>query len=272
VSTVVIPDREFSSAAGTTALNFAVRFWFALAVIGQWLFFYYLIAFYGPTTLQGNFQAWTKNKLLMKGYVQGDTAGNIAFAAHALLAAIIAFGGALQLVPQIRARAIAFHRWNGRLFIVTALLVSVSGLYMVWVRGVRTSVLGGLGVSLNGLLIIVFAVLAWRTAVMRDVAAHRQWALRTYIVANGQWFTRVGFFAWAIASHGQYMREFFTFWNFASYLLPLGVLELYLRVEKSARPGERFAMAAGLFLLTLLMGVGIAGVSAFLWKSVLARL
>ena len=113
-----------------TALRGAARLWFVTAVIGQWFFLYYLLVFYGPSTLTGDFQAWTRNRLLFKGYVAGDTAGNLAFAAHALLAAVIAFGGALQIVPQIRARALAFHRWNGRVFLVTAVGLSLSGLYM----------------------------------------------------------------------------------------------------------------------------------------------
>src|SRR6185295_18158611 len=122
--------------------------------------------------------------------------GNLAFAAHALLAAVIAFGGALQIVPQIRARALAFHRWNGRVFLVTAVGLSLSGLYMVWVRGANPSVVGKVSTSLNAVLILTFAAFAWRAALRRDVSVHRRWALRLYLVANAQWFIRVGVFAW----------------------------------------------------------------------------
>ena len=254
-----------------TALKAAAKFWFVVAVAGQWAFFYYISRFYGSSTLQGNFQLWTRNKMLIKGYVPGDTAGNLAFAAHALLAGIIAFGGALQLVPQIRARALAVHRWNGRLFVITALAVSVTGLYMVWIRGTMDDLWGAVCVSLDGALIILFTVLAWRTAVKRRVADHRRWALRTYIVANGQWFTRVGIFAWAIASHGYHMSAFFQVWELCSTLLPLAVLELYLRARDGVR-GERFAMAAALVLVTLLMALGVFGTVMFMWRPVLARL
>jgi len=266
MSTAVVSDRlELNPAAGTTALKAAVRFWFVVAVIGQWVFLYYILALYGPSTLQGNFQAWSRNTHLLKGFVPGDTSGNLAFAAHALLAAVIAFGGALQLIPQIRARAMWVHRWNGRLFLLTALGVSISGLYMVWVRGARMNLLNGVGVSLNAVLIMIFSVLAWRSALTRDVAAHRRWALRTYLVANGQWFVRVGFMAWMILNHG-HDGGFFRLWNFGCYLVPLAVLELYLRTQKSAGPRGRYVMAAGLVLLTLLMGVGIFGVSMLYGK------
>jgi hypothetical protein len=266
MSTAVLTDRvEVDPAVGTAALEAAARFWVVVAVIGQWAFLYFILALYGSSTLQGNFQAWSRNKFLLKGYVAGDTAGNLAFAAHALLAAVIAFGGAIQLVPQIRARAIAVHRWNGRLFLLTAFGVSVSGLYMVWVRGARLSMPSAVGVSLNAVLIILFGALAWRAAVTRDVVAHRRWALRTYLVANGQWFIRVGMLAWMIVSRGQ-DHGFYRFWNFGCYLVPLAVLELYLRAKQSAGPNGRYAIAALLIVLTVFMGVGIFGVTMFYGK------
>ena len=254
------------TARADTALQGAARLWFVTAVIGQWFFLYYLLAFYGPSTLTGNFQAWTRNRLLFKGYVAGDTAGNLAFAAHALLAAVIAFGGALQLVPQIRARALAFHRWNGRVFMTTALALSVSGLYMVWVRGANPSVVGKISTSLNAALILAFVALAWRAARRRDMSVHRRWALRLYLVANAQWFMRVGFMAWvlvhrALGAKVAFGGPFLYFADFACYLLPLAVLELYLLAQDKGGPRGRIAVAGVLVVLTVLMTIGMFGFS-----------
>jgi hypothetical protein len=94
--------------AGEAALKVTVRLWFLTAVIGQCVFFYYIAAFYGPSTFQANFQAWTKNTYLFKGYVAGDTVGNLFFAAHALLAAVIAFGGT-QLVAVVHGTETGVH-------------------------------------------------------------------------------------------------------------------------------------------------------------------
>ena len=127
MTTAALTGGRRAKAAADRALDAAARFWLLMAVIGQWIFLYYITAFYGVSTLAGNFPAWRKNHALIKGYVPGDTAGNLAFAAHALLAGVIAFGGAVQLIPQIRARAPAVHRWNGRLFAVTALELWVAG-------------------------------------------------------------------------------------------------------------------------------------------------
>lgn len=165
----------------------------------------------------------------------------------------------------------AFHRWNGRLFLLTSLGVSVTGLYMVWMRGATQSLLGAVGVSLNAVLIMLFVPLAWRSARTGDVSAHRRWAMRTYLVANGQWFIRVGMVAWMILNHG-HAGGFYRFWNFGCYLLPLAVLEVYLRVKERGTPIVRFAMAGGLVVVTLLMAFGTFGFSLFMWKQVLAKL
>jgi uncharacterized membrane protein len=269
MSTTALTNRLDLNSSADTILKAAAGLWFGVAVIGQWAFLYYIVAFYGRSTFTGNFQAWTKNTFLRMSYVPGDTAGNLAFAAHALLAAVIAFGGAIQVVPQIRRRAISVHRWNGRVFFVTALSLSVSGLYMEWVRGDRASMIDALAISLNAVLIIVFITLAWRTALRRELSSHRRWALRTYLVANAQWFTRVGFMAWIVVSRklvgiGEgFDGPFFLSWSFGCYLVPLAVLELYLRAKENASPRGRFAVASGLLVLTVLMGVGIIGFYMF---------
>jgi hypothetical protein len=263
MTATALPDRRTLGVDADRILDAAARLWLLTAVVGQWLFFAYIAGFYGPSTLSGDIAAWGRNTMLLKGYVPGDTAGNIAFGAHALLAGIIAFGGALQLIPQLRARWPALHRWNGRLFMVTAIGVSLTGFYMVWVRHSTPTLLGAIATSLNGTLIIGTAILAWRAARSRDLAAHRRWALRLYLVANAQWFTRVGFFAWMLIGGGLFHApkaltgQVFDAWGFGCFLVPLGVLDLYLRARDSAASGGRIAMAGGLVVLTALMAVGI---------------
>src|SRR5262249_28390672 len=154
----------------------------------------------------------------------------------------IAFGGAIQLIPQIRTRAIAVHRWNGRLFVITALGLSLSGLYEAWVRDKRPSIgdVDALAIAPNRVVLITFLFLGWRSARAHSISMHRRWALRSYIVANAQWFTRVGFMAWIIVNRGpvgigaDFKGPFVRFWDFGCYLLPLAVLELYLRAKESA--------------------------------------
>lgn len=251
------------SGGANAALAAAAAFWLLTALIGQWLFFYYIASFYGPTMASGNYEAWSVLSAMgAKGYVEGDTAGNMTFGAHALAAGIIAFGGALQLVPGIRARAPVFHRWNGRLFLLTVVGLSLTGFYLVWGRGSPPDSLGEMSTTLNGVLILAFAGLAGSHAVARRITVHRRWAMRLYLVSNAQWFLRIGVFAWfvsnmALGREVSMNDPFFSFWAFGCYLVPLAVLELYLRARDGGGPIARTAVASLLVLLTLLMGLGI---------------
>ena len=257
-------------------LDAAARTWFGAAVIGQVLFLYYIVVFYGPSTLTGNFQAWSLNKMLIKGYVPGDTPGNLAFAAHVMMAAVITFGGTVQLNPQIRARWPAVPRWTGRAFLTTAMGARLAGLYMTWARHTGDAI-GSTAISIDAALILVFSTLAWRTARARDFASHRRWAMRAFLVANGVWFLRVGFAPVAMAVklfHGsrEALGVFFEVWNFGAYLVPLALLELYFRTKERGGPNAKVAMAGGLYAATALMSVGIVGAWFGFFAPVLAKL
>lgn len=260
-----------SAIRADAVLKGAGVFWFVVALVGQWAFLYYIVAFYGVPTAQGNFASWNRNTMLFKGYVPGDTSGNLLFAAHVLLAGVVAFGGTMQLVPQIRSRFIAVHRWNGRLFLLAAMTTSVGGFYLTWARR-PSDLVGQLAISLDGVLIVAFGMLAWRAARSREIASHRRWAMRAFIAANGVWFMRLGFMAWIAIHRGPVaLKTFNLFWQFGSYLLPLLVLELYLRARERVDAREKLTVAGGLVLLTLLMGIGIAAMYAIKWGPLLAK-
>jgi uncharacterized membrane protein len=252
-----------------TALRWSAAFWLLMALAGQWAFFYYIAAFYGTSTLSGDFEVWNRLAALgRKPFVAGDTGGNLAFAAHALGAGIIALGGALQLIPKIRSRYPRFHRWNGRIFLLTVTALSVSGFYLVWIRGTSPSMTDAISTSFNGLLILSFAYLAYRTARRRDLKAHRRWALRLYLVSNAQWFLRVGLFSYFIVNQllgykAAFGDPFLRFWTFGCYLVPLLVLEVYLRARDSRSPLRKASVAGGLLAITLLMCIGMFGFAMF---------
>jgi hypothetical protein len=251
------------------ALNYAAGFWFTAVLFGQWAFVYYIVGFYGISTFSGEFETWNRLAALGRSpYVAGDTGGNFAYAAHALAAGIIAFGGALQLLPQIRKHAPIFHRWNGRIFLFTVTGLSLSGFYLVWIRGTSPSLTDAISTTINGVFILTFAALALRAALTRNFAIHRRWAMRLYLVSNAQWFLRIGLFAYFIGGriigYDVAMGDpFLRFWTFGCYLVPLAVLELYLRAKDGRAALPRFAMAGALIALTLAMAVGIFGFSMF---------
>jgi hypothetical protein len=113
--------------------------------------------------------------------------------------------------------------------------------------------------------------MAWRYAVARQFETHRHWALRLFLVVSGVWFFRVGLFFWIIINGGpvgfddeKFEGPALTILSFLQYLLPLAVLELYLRTQRGGGAIRRFTVAGALFVLTAAMGVGIVGVASYL--------
>ncbi len=61
---------------------------------------------------------------------------------------------------------------------------------------------GAIGITLDALLILAFAALAYRAARARRFVEHRRWALRLFAVASAVWFMRVAYMAWGMATGG----------------------------------------------------------------------
>jgi uncharacterized membrane protein len=258
---------EMSSVADN-ALKAAARFWFVVTVVGQLVFAFTVASFYALTALRGDYHKWN----FTNGYVPGLSMGNIAVVMHVASAVIIMLAGAVQLVPQVRNRFPVFHRWNGRIYMLTAVTLSVAGLYMTWIRGSVGDLSVHLGSTLNAVLIWLCGGMALRYALARDFKIHRRWALRFFLVVSASWFFRIGFFLSFLVFKGPFGFDpttfrgpFLTFMTFAQYLIPLAVLEIYLRAQD--RPGalRRMATAGMLFVLTFVMGAGLFAVATAAW-------
>jgi uncharacterized membrane protein len=258
---------ELSSVADS-ALKAAARFWFAVTVVGQVVFGFTVASFYTLTALRGDYHKWN----FTNGYVPGISMGNTAVVMHVASAAFVMFAGAVQLVPQIRNRFPVFHRWNGRIYILTAVTLSVAGLYMTWIRGSVGDLSVHLGSTLNAVLIWLCGGMALCYALARDLKTHRRWALRFFLVVSASWFFRIGFFLSFLIFKGPFGFDpttfrgpFLTFMTFAQYLVPLAVLEIYLRAQDQPGALRRMATAGMLFVLTLVMGAALFGVAMAQW-------
>jgi uncharacterized membrane protein len=267
MSTAVLTNRLEMNSVADIALRAATRFWFAVMFVGQLIFAFTVASFYGLAALRGNTaQAW--NGHITHGYVPGDTMGNLAVATHIFSAVIVILAGGLQVIPQVRNRFPTFHRWNGRLYVVTAFAISLAGLYMLLVRGSVGDLPQHLGSGLMAALIMLCAAMAIRYAMARDFKTHRRWALRLYLVVSASLFIRAGIFLSLFLNRGPFGFDpstftgpFLTFITFAQYLVPLAVLELYLRVNERPSVVGRFTMAASLSLLTVALAVGLFAVT-----------
>ncbi|GAA0757155.1 DUF2306 domain-containing protein [Ideonella azotifigens] len=251
-------------------LKAAAAGWCVVAVVGQLMFAGYVAVFYGRAVADGQTSRW--NQTLPSGLVPGDTLGNGVVASHLLFAVLIIVGGAIQLLPQVRRRAPALHRWNGRVYLFSAVVMSLGGLFIVGTRQGVGDTSQHLAICVNALLILTFAALAGRDAVARRFDSHRRWALRLYLAVAGVWFFRIGLMAWLVLNRGpagfdprSFQGPFLTFLAFAQYLLPLSVLEIYFRVRAQAGSRGRLAMAAGLGVITLLTALGIGAAAMLMW-------
>lgn len=272
-STETIPPGSVGSKHSTPAeksLASAAAFWFIIAFAGQLVFVLYIILLYGISAVEGDFERW--NAMMPNGYIEGDILGNINSAMHVLLAAIISIGGPLQIIPKLRERAPRFHWWNGRVFITTAIIITLTGFYLTWVRGSVGSLTGDIAITINGVLIIFFAIIAIRHAIARNIPVHRKWALRLFMVVSGVWFFRVGFMLWMLIHQepvgfdiDTFEGPFLSFLSFAQYLLPLFFLEIFFWAQERAGQKGKIGTAVLITMLTLAMAVGIFGATMGMW-------
>lgn len=250
-------------------LSGSAKVWFLFAVAGQLIFVFHILHFYGGATIKGDLAVW--NEILYHGIITGDTMGNVALGIHLLLAAIITLGGPIQLTPWVQTHMRRFHRWNGRVYVVTAIVISLSGLYMIFGRGAVGGPVMGAGNTLNALMIMVCAVMTMYFAMMGKLDVHRHWALRLYLVVSGVWFFRVGFGLWILIHQGApghsdtFDGPFDIFLAFGHTLIPVALLQLYFWVKEKGGPASRKAMTLGLVVLTALMAGGIFMATVIFW-------
>ncbi|NRB50536.1 MAG: DUF2306 domain-containing protein [Saprospiraceae bacterium] len=251
-------------------LHQSSRALFAIAITGQMMFVYYIVAFYGGIAVSGQYEK--VNEQLGHGIMEGDPIGNAMLAIHIFLAAVITFGGPLQFSTALRNRFPKFHRWNGRIYYVTAFIVSFAGLYMNATRGAHGGFINSMGNFLNASLIMGFSVMAWRTAMQRKFMAHKKWALRAFLMVSGVWFFRIGYGLWllltgfsGIGVTSNLTGPFDRFLSYGHSLVPLLILELYFFAKAHPSFQVKKWTAAFLTLLCLFLVGGIAVISMIFW-------
>jgi hypothetical protein len=234
------------------------------------MFAAYIASLYGGTALRSDFASW--NRVMSHGHVDGAPVGNIVTGIHLLGAAVIMLSGALQLLPRLRARAPSLHRWNGRMYMGAAVGASLTGIYMVWWRGAVGDVVQHIGTTLNGLLVLLCAAMALQRIRVRDVEAHRRWAMRLFLAVGGVWFFRIGLMFWLAIHRGPvgfdprtFEGPFLTFLAFAQYVVPLAILELYFLCRARGNAMGHVGMTCLLAGATLATGVGVAVATMGMW-------
>ncbi len=251
------------------ALARAARLWFLTFLLAQLGFAFFIIAFFTPPLLSGDYAAWNAKPHLV-GYVPGDTFGNAQLLVHVYLGALVTLLGSVQFVAAVRRRYPVVHRWIGRVFLGASLIATLGGFYLTWVRGAQINAASTLSISLNGILILVFAAMAWRTAWRRDFVAHRRHATRAFLLVNGVLFLRVGILLAGVllmplGIRVDYDGAVFIAVSFLSWLAPLAVYEAYLWAERSTRPFVRHVATTVIGLAAIATLAGAIAAMLLMW-------
>lgn len=249
-------------------LSGAGAVWFIAALTGQAIFALYIFTAFWLSAARGDWAFW--NAHLFTGLIAGDFLGNALMVLHLTLAFIITASGPLQLIPALRRHLPAFHRWNGRAYMIVAIVISLGAIIFLTLRPAFGGPVNAVLQSLNGVIIIACAGFAWRAARGRNFAAHRRWATRLFLAVSGVWFLRVMMIAWAIPTGGAGLGEELDgpmgrFFMLGQTMIPLAVYQLYLAAEESRSAPAKYAMGGLLLALTLVMTGGILGVTFAMW-------
>jgi uncharacterized membrane protein len=104
---------------------------------------------------------------------------------HVACAITMIFLGPLQFWTGFRMRYLTLHRWSGRIFLVTGTYVACTAMYM-GLHPRLGSIVYGFGLFLNGAFWVAAASMAYYAIRLRQVQQHKEWMIRTYILAcNG---------------------------------------------------------------------------------------
>ncbi|MFD0677018.1 MULTISPECIES: DUF2306 domain-containing protein [unclassified Paenibacillus] len=98
---------------------------------------------------------------------------------HIVLAVIALITGPVGTIRAIRQKAIAWHRWNGRIYVLSILLNVIPGLYMAWfVPGSLTMV----GFLVLNSLWLATTWLGYIHIRRKNVAQHTCWITRSFFL------------------------------------------------------------------------------------------
>jgi len=146
--------------------------------------------------------------------------------------------GTLQLWTGLRQKAMAFHRWTGRIYLV-GVAVGITGAFLMTVYTTPKS----FGVALRGLAIawLLTTGIAWAAILRGRVPLHKEWMVRSYLVTFAFVTFRVitdnlpSLSARLGSSPGDASANV----TWLSWVLPLAVYEVILQTRRlMARPTQ----------------------------------
>ena len=267
---LTVNQKNIWGMSADSALKKAVTSWVSIVLVGQWAFAVYILSLYAIPLLIGAVHQADEISPA-RGFDTSVGFDSIMFFSHILPAAIMASSGLLQIIPKIRKTYPKFHRWNGRLFFALGLSGAVTGLYLTWGAGIRFSDIGALGVTLNGVLILVAIFFAWKTAVKKQFSQHQRWAVHAFILVNGVWTFRLFLMGWYLVNQGQNGNNnnldgpMDLTISFACYLLPMLFAELIFWAKRSKTENVKWLAAMTTSVAAVITLIGVIAAAMMMW-------
>jgi hypothetical protein len=177
-------------------------------------------------------------------YTGGQWLPNLALFTHMVGGAVITVLVPVQLYTGLRGRLMRSHRWAGRLIVLLSLTSALGGLTFIAVRGTIGGRLMDVGFAIYGLCLAVAAARTLGYARLGEIAHHREWALRLFVLTFASWLFRLHYVIWFLITDGlgstpNLTGPFDRVQVFAFFVPYLIALEIYLRQKR--RPADRVA-------------------------------
>jgi len=145
----------------------------------------------------------------------------------------------LQFSSRLRSRHVRFHRWSGRVLLLAALPVALSGLVLGALFPYGGPVAAA-AVFLAGAVFLFALVRAFNSIRRGDVARHREWMIRMFSVGLGIATVRVvGLCVTAITGAGFHESAGTVFW--VGWASTFAAAELWIRHTRTRPADERAA-------------------------------
>ena len=143
--------------------------------------------------------------------------------------------GTLQLWTGLRQKAMTFHRWTGRIYLV-GVAVGITGALLMTLSTTPKS----FGVALRGLATawLMTTAIAWAAILRGRVPLHKEWMVRSYLVT----FAFVTFrvmtdnMPWLLSRLASTADEASTNVTWLSWVVPLAVYEVILQARRLLGP------------------------------------
>lgn len=250
-------------------LDIGIKSWFIVAFTGQCAFAIYILSVYALSVMAG---IDIKEVSPTQAVRHADGMNTLVLLAHVLPAAYLSFFGLLQFIPKLRSRYPKFHRINGRIFLLLGFFGALSGLYLQWGAGFRLSDIGSIGITLNGFLIPVAVIFAWRHAVNKKFDHHMRWAMHSFFLVNGVWTFRLYLMGWYLVNQGPNGNSrtldgpMDIFLSFACYLLPMIIGEIVLWSKKQRNETKVWGSAIVMSLGAIITLIGVIAALLMMWS------